>query len=80
MVYLKRASKEIEDKILEKTEKVNAEYHLPTERDLKVYLRLKDDGSFFMQPNGKVGMALLSDRELLRRITSGEVFSVQGSI
>lgn len=36
MTYLKRASKEIEEPILQETRKVNERYRLPTEKDLKV--------------------------------------------
>jgi len=80
MTYLKRASKEIEEPILQETRKVNERYRLPTEKDLKVYLILQDDGSIYLTDTGQVGMTLFSDHELLHRITSGEIFSVNGDI
>lgn len=80
MTYLKRASKEIEDRILKKTQEVNSQFSVPTDEDLKVYLRLQNDGSIQLTKTGQVGMTLMSDREILSRITSGEMFSIADEI
>ena len=77
MTYLKRASRKIEDKILAETRKVNQQFDIPMDEDLKVYLRLKSDGSIMLNKTGQVGMTVLSDRAILNEITSGKVFSLQ---
>lgn len=77
MTYLKRASRKIEDKILAETRKVNQQFDIPMGEDLKVYLRLKSDGSIMLNKTGQVGMTVLSDRDILNEITSGKVFSLQ---
>lgn len=77
MTYLKRASRKIEDKILAETRKVNQQFDIPIDEDLKVYLRLKSDGSIMLNKTGQVGMTVLSDRDILNEITSGKVFSLQ---
>ncbi|KAA8780315.1 hypothetical protein [Lactobacillus crispatus] len=77
MTYLKRASRKIEDKILAETRKVNQQFDIPMDEDLKVYLRLKSDGSIMLNKTGQVGMTVLSDRDILNEITSGKVFSLQ---
>lgn len=77
MTYLKRASRKIEDKILAETRKVNQQFDIPMDDDLKVYLRLKSDGSIMLNKTGQVGMTVLSDRDILNEITSGKVFSLQ---
>lgn len=79
MTYLKRASKQIEDKILAETKKVNQEFNIPMDEDLKVYLRLRSDGSIMLNKTGQVGMTVLSDQDILNEITSGKVFSLQGN-
>lgn len=61
MSLLKRASSKIEDKILSRTKKINNEYHIDTDNDLKVYLRLRKDGSLMLNRKGQVVMTLLSD-------------------
>lgn len=76
MAFFKRASKEIEDSILEKTREVNEQFSVPTDKDLKLYLRLQEDGSVQLTQTGQVGMALISDREILGKITSGEIFAI----
>lgn len=77
MTYLKRASRKIEDKILAETREVNQQFDIPMDDDLKVYLRLKSDGSIMLNKTGQVGMTVLSDRDILNEITSGKVFSLQ---
>ncbi len=77
MTYLKRASRKIEDKILAETREVNQQFDIPMDEDLKVYLRLKSDGSIMLNKTGQVGMTVLSDRDILNEITSGKVFSLQ---
>ena len=77
MTYLKRASRKIEDKILAETIKVNQQFDIPMDEDLKVYLRLKSDGSIMLSKTGQVGMTVLSDKDILNEITSGKVFSLQ---
>lgn len=77
MTYLKRASRQIEDKILAETRKVNQEFNIPMDEDLKVYLRLRSDGSIMLNKTGQVGMTVLSDQDILNEITSGKVFSLQ---
>ncbi|MDB6262464.1 MAG: hypothetical protein SPJ50_06640 [Ligilactobacillus salivarius] len=77
MTYLKRASRKIEDKILAETRKVNQQFDIPMDEDLKVYLRLKSDGSIMLSKTGQVGMTVLSDKDILNEITSGKVFSLQ---
>ena len=77
MTYLKRASRKIEDKILAETREVNHQFDIPMDEDLKVYLRLKSDGSIMLNKTGQVGMTVLSDRDILNEITSGKVFSLQ---
>ena len=47
------------------------------DEDLKVYLRLKSDGSIMLSKTGQVGMTVLSDKDILNEITSGKVFSLQ---
>ena len=74
---LKRASRKIEDKILAETREVNQQFDIPMDDDLKVYLRLKSDGSIMLNKTGQVGMTVLSDRDILNEITSGKVFSLQ---
>lgn len=80
MTILKRASSKIEDKILRKTKEINDEYQINTDADLKVYLRLKRDGSLLLNQKGQVGMTLLSDREILQKITSGHIFSIEDDV
>ena len=77
MTYLKRASRKIQDKILAETRKVNKQFDIPMDEDLKVYLRLKSDGSIMLSKTGQVGMTVLSDKDILNEITSGKVFSLQ---
>jgi len=77
MTYLKRASRKIEDKILAETREVNQQFDIPMDEDLKVYLRLKSDGSIMLNKTGQVGLTVLSDRDILNEITSGKVFSLQ---
>lgn len=77
MTYLKRASRKIEGKILAETRKVNQQFDIPMDEDLKVYLRLKSDGSIMLSKTGQVGMTVLSDKDILNEITSGKVFSLQ---
>ena len=77
MTYLKRASRKIEDKILAETRKVIQQFAIPMDEDLKVYLRLKSDGSIMLSKTGQVGMTVLSDKDILNEITSGKVFSLQ---
>ena len=77
MTYLKRASRKIEDKRLAETRKVNQQFDIPMDEDLKVYLRLKSDGSIMLSKTGQVGMTVLSDKDILNEITSGKVFSLQ---
>ena len=77
MTYLKIASRKIEDKILAETRKVNQQFDIPMDEDLKVYLRLKSDGSIMLSKTGQVGMTVLSDKDILNEITSGKVFSLQ---
>ena len=77
MTYLKRASRKIEDKILAETRKLNQQFDIPMDEDLKVYLRLKSDGSIMLSKTGQVGMTVLSDKDILNEITSGKVFSLQ---
>ena len=77
MTYLKRASRKIVDKILAETRKVNQQFDIPMDEDLKVYLRLKSDGSIMLSKTGQVGMTVLSDKDILNEITSGKVFSLQ---
>ena len=77
MTYLKRAYRKIEDKILAETRKVNQQFDIPMDEDLKVYLRLKSDGSIMLSKTGQVGMTVLSDKDILNEITSGKVFSLQ---
>ena len=69
MTYLKRASRKIEDKILAETRKVNQQFDIPMDEDLKVYLRLKSDGSIMLSKTGQVGMTVLSDKDILNEIT-----------
>lgn len=80
MTYLKRASRKIEDKILAETRKVNQQFDIPMDEDLKVYLRLKSDGSIMLSKTGQVGMTVLSDKDILNEITSGKVFSLQDNL
>ena len=77
MTYLKRAARKIEDKILAETREVHQQFDIPMDDDLKVYLRLKSDGSIMLNKTGQVGMTVLSDRDILNEITSGKVFSLQ---
>ena len=54
MTYLKRASRKIEDKILAETRKVNQQFDIPMDEDLKVYLTICDESiSFGLFKNDK---------------------------
>lgn len=80
MAYLRRAPKVIEDELLNRTRKVNQKFNFPTDKDLKVYLRLKTDGSVFLNKDKSIGMILLSDHDLLQKIYSGIPFSIEEKI
>ena len=73
--YFKRVPPSIENEILEKNDQLLSKCKLPKEEDLKVYFQLDEDMTVKTQPNGKTAMTILSDRELLSALTSGNIFS-----
>lgn len=73
--YFKRVPPSIENEILAKNDQLLSKCKLPKEEDLKVYFQLDEDMTVKIQPNGKTAMTILSDRELLSALTSGNIFS-----
>lgn len=73
--YFKRVPPSIENEILAKNDLLLSKCKLPKEEDLKVYFQLDEDMTVKIQPNGKTAMTILSDRELLSALTSGNIFS-----
>lgn len=73
--YFKRVPPSIENEILAKNDQLLSKCKLPKEEDLKVYFQLDEDMAIKNQPNGKTAMTILSDRELLSALTSGNIFS-----
>lgn len=73
--YFRRVPQSIENEILAKNDQVLSTYKLPKEKDLKVYFQLDEDMTVKTQPNGKAALTILSDRELLSALTSGNIFS-----
>ena len=73
--YFKRVPPSIENEILAKNDQLLSKCKLPKEEDLKVYFQLDEDMTVKIQPNGKTAMTILSYRELLSALTSGNIFS-----
>lgn len=73
--YFKRVPPSIENEILAKNDQLLSKCKMPKEEDLKVYFQLDEDMAVKTQPNGKTAMTILSDRELLSALTSGNIFS-----
>ena len=79
-MYLKRASKAIEDNVLKKTKEVNLIIGIRTEIDLKVYLRLNKDSTLVITETGQVGMTILTDQELINMVTNGKAVLIRDEI
>ncbi|WP_294919585.1 hypothetical protein [Lactobacillus rizhaonensis] len=79
-MYLKRASKAIEDNVLKKTKEVNLRLGIRTEIDLKVYLRLNKDSTLVITETGQVGMTILTDQELINMVTNGKAVLIRDEI
>ncbi|MEK3575466.1 hypothetical protein AAA420_11435 [Lactobacillus crispatus] len=68
MTLIKRAEPQLEQRVLRLAKK----YFTDTS-NLKVYLLVSRDGSFIKNPNGNVGMQVLTDKEVANGIKTGEM-------
>lgn len=68
MTLIKRAEPQLEQRVLRLAKKYFADTS-----NLKVYLLVLRDGSFIKNPNGNVGMQVLTDKEVANGIKTGEM-------
>ncbi len=73
-MLLKRAEPNIENAVLENNQKNMKD--LQFEDNFKVYLMLRRDGTHIFNSNGQVALKVFTDNELIKILTSGQIFEI----